>query len=179
MKCFSSPVWKQIIFPFLKRRSVLEDVIWEIIVLVSEQANEKRVRISFDPPENGPELRLNATAMKLALSNILENAVKYSPGHSEVRIRMEMRNQNDLEVEFEDQGPGIPQLDQDFIFEKFHRGANVKDKIRGTGLGLYISRKLIEMMGGDLAVKWSGERGSCFVVRFQTDLTLSNLEMRR
>jgi signal transduction histidine kinase len=67
-------------------------------------------------------------------------------------------------VEVEDSGPGIPEKDIDKIFNKFYRGENVKDKTKGTGIGLYIARILIEEMGGMIEVKSKDGNGSCFRV---------------
>ncbi|HEX9484992.1 MAG TPA: ATP-binding protein, partial [Gemmatimonadaceae bacterium] len=92
---------------------------------------------------------LDLTQTTRALTNLLENALKYSPGDAPVALRVEGR---DGRVRFtvDDAGPGIISGDEQRIFEPFYRGAGVADRVRGTGLGLSIARQLIEAQGGTL-----------------------------
>ena len=93
-----------------------------------------------------------------ALTNILENAVKYSPEHTTITVRTQELASNVL-IEVEDEGMGI-QLDQE---EKAAKSAKeqVKD---GAGVGLYLARKIIEEQGGTIAAKRKAEKGMIFKV---------------
>jgi signal transduction histidine kinase len=102
------------------------------------------------------------------LSNLVENAVKYSPSEQTVRIHANKTSKiadgNEwVEVSVEDRGIGIPADRQESVFGRFERFAG-KDSPRqkGLGLGLYIAKKLVEAQGGTLSVKSEPGRGSTF-----------------
>jgi len=97
------------------------------------------------------------------LVNLIDNAVKYG-GHTPVRVRVEPANGH-IRVVVADSGPGIPQAEQSRIFEKFYRaGPELTRAAGGTGLGLYISRELVQRMGGRLDVQSEPGAGAAFVV---------------
>ncbi len=96
------------------------------------------------------------------LGNLLSNAIKYSAGHGQVVFKVYQEAGNTV-FEVKDQGIGIPASDLLELFEPFHRGSNVAD-IKGTGLGLTIVKKSVEMHGGDIAVQSEVGHGTCFRV---------------
>ena len=97
------------------------------------------------------------------LVNLLDNALKYG-GDTPVRVRVERAN-GTVRVVVTDSGPGIPYAEQSRIFEKFYRsGPELTRASGGTGLGLYISRELVQRMGGRLHVRSSPGAGAAFVV---------------
>ena len=97
------------------------------------------------------------------LVNLLDNALKYG-GDTPVRVRVERAN-GSVRVVVADSGPGIPYAEQERIFEKFYRsGPELTRASGGTGLGLYISRELVQRMGGRLHVRSSPGAGAAFVV---------------
>jgi PAS domain S-box-containing protein len=98
------------------------------------------------------------------LSNLITNAVKYSPRGGEVRISVR-RVGDDAEITVKDQGVGIRKEDQESIFQPFQRGEAASRGITGTGLGLYISRQIVEQHGGTISVASRPGKGSTFTVR--------------
>lgn len=96
-------------------------------------------------------------------SNLLSNAVKYSPEGSPVRFSCR-REQAVAELTVEDHGLGIPEADRAHLYEAFHRGANVGD-IPGTGLGLVIVKRCVELHGGTISVTETHGGGTTFTVR--------------
>lgn len=98
--------------------------------------------------------------------NVLDNAVKYSPCGSKIFIRLQKRNDL-VRMEIEDQGIGIPQNEYHKIFQRFYRGSSkeVMEK-SGTGIGLFLSREIIEKHAGTITVT-SGKKkkGSTFVIQ--------------
>ena len=135
------------------------------------KADIKQIAIEFEESED-----LAATVIPHdvkwvceAFINILENAVKYSPEHTEIRIRM-MRRVTFLRIEFEDQGIGIPRAEYHKVFQRFYRGkAQEVDMEEGSGVGLYLTRQILERHGGSITVSSRYERtqhqGSTFVVQ--------------
>jgi signal transduction histidine kinase len=119
--------------------------------------------IEFSPADPKPGLKLDEGLVVIVLSNLLSNAVKYSrPGKP---VRLEAR-QDDSHVilEVRDEGIGIPESDQAELFHSFHRGANV-GTIPGSGLGLTIVKRCVELQGGAIAVASAEGRGTTFTVR--------------
>jgi two-component system sensor histidine kinase KdpD len=98
-----------------------------------------------------------------ALTNLLENALKYSPGPAPVILRAWRADDRVLFV-VEDEGLGIAPGDVDRIFEPFYRGASIPDGVRGTGLGLAIARQLSEAQRGTLTYAARAEGGSRFIL---------------
>ena len=83
-----------------------------------------------------------------ALTNILENAVKYSPEHTTITVRTQELASNVL-IEVEDEGMGIPAEELHKIYQRFYRGRKAKEQVKdGAGVGLYLARKIIEEQGG-------------------------------
>ncbi len=98
------------------------------------------------------------------LVNLVENAIKYSPDGGEVRVALAERTGR-ARVEVSDRGLGVPQGERERIFEKFYRlDPSLRRGVGGTGLGLYISRELVERMHGRLWHEGRDDGGSTFVV---------------
>jgi signal transduction histidine kinase len=110
--------------------------------------------------ENLPNLIIDPTRIAQVLNNLLSNAHKYAPG-TEVNIRVSQRGDH-VHIEVEDHGPGITSDHITNLFERFYRVPDIKSDARGTGLGLYICRKLVEAHGGEIGVDSEPGRGSRF-----------------
>ena len=98
-----------------------------------------------------------------ALSNLLSNALKYSPQGSEVRVSARVEGR-ELRISVKDQGLGIPPADLPLLFERYHRGGNVGD-ITGTGIGLYLVKMVVELHQGRISVESKLGQGAEFVMR--------------
>ncbi len=115
-----------------------------------------------------PLVRGDAERLRQVLSNLIDNAVKYSPAGAEVRVSTRADNGR-VHVSVSDRGPGIPSEQQRLIFEKFGR-AKLGDKTKpGTGLGLYIARSIAEAHGGDIGVESAPDRGATFTLTLPLD----------
>ena len=96
------------------------------------------------------------------LTNLIDNAVKYSPDGGRVDVQLERRDRH-VRVSIRDEGLGIPPSEQARIFEKFYRlDPNLTRGVGGTGLGLYICRELVRQMDGRLWVVSAEGEGSTF-----------------
>ena len=132
------------------------------------KAAEKGIELIFDCNEALEHCALMQDKRWLgeAIINVLDNAIKYSPEHSKITIRLQKRT-GFVRIEIEDQGIGIPQSEYHKIFQRFYRGTapEVREK-SGTGIGLYLSRQIIEQHGGTITVA-SGKvrKGSTFLIQ--------------
>lgn len=120
-----------------------------------------RVRANLDPPP--PPIEADPSRIGQVLDNLVSNALKYARPESIVTIDAEADG-DWLVVSVEDEGMGVPPGDDGLVFEPFHRARNVRESsIPGTGLGLYISRRLVEAHGGRLWLesRRDGRRGTC------------------
>jgi signal transduction histidine kinase len=101
--------------------------------------------------------------LRQVLVNLVGNAIKYSPGSGRIEVRLEPREKG-LRIAVRDEGVGIPQSEQQRIFEKFYRVPEMINAVSGTGLGLYICRELVRRMGGSIWVESGEGVGSTFFV---------------
>lgn len=110
-------------------------------------------------------LKLDRKWTTEALVNILDNAVKYSPYKSGIQIRVQPLF-SFVRIELEDEGIGISTEEQNHIFQRFYRGAKEEVKqAEGSGVGLYLTRKILEEQGGTVTVHPAPDHGSIFVVQ--------------
>ena len=127
-------------------------------------ANEKNISISFIKEENLPLISYNTQSIERVMSNLITNAIKYSPDNSRVKIRAEIaRDPNYIEVTVQDNGIGIAPEHQKMIFERFYRIENQVHTIKGTGLGLHLVKVAIEKHhNGKVFVNSKLNEGSTF-----------------
>lgn len=105
-----------------------------------------------------PHVQADAEKLQQVLLNLVENACKYAK-KAPIRISARMLNEHEVVVAVSDAGPGIPQREREAIFTPFERGGDpLKSKVRGVGLGLFISKSIVEAHGGRIGVE-EGENG--------------------
>lgn len=135
------------------------------VEVVSPLAEERRVRVSLEPEETLPTVRGDPAAFDCLLLNLLDNAVKYNRPGGEVRLRLR-RDGEDVVIEVEDDGIGIPPGDRERIFERFYRVDKGRARHEGgTGLGLTIVQEAVRSHRGTIEVESSVGRGTTFRVR--------------
>jgi PAS domain S-box-containing protein len=118
--------------------------------------------IDLSLPEWLPEVAGDGDMVSQVLANLVENAMKYSPGGGRVDVTVD-RREDRVRFEVRDEGLGIPLGEQERIFEKFYRlDPNLTRGVGGTGLGLYISSELVRRMGGEIQVHSAPGEGSTF-----------------
>ncbi len=122
------------------------------------------VELTVGTQDGLPPVAADPDKLRQVLTNLLDNAVKYSPDGGSVKIDLSQSG-NHIRFRIEDQGLGIPIEEQTRIFEKFFRvDPNLTRGVGGTGLGLYICRELVHRMHGRISVASDGRRGSTFTV---------------
>jgi len=114
--------------------------------------------------EGGVEAEVDGEAFPIALSNLLENAIKYGGSPPVIRVRLRT-NARDVVLTVRDNGPGIPESDMPLIFDRFFRsGDEMTRTSQGTGLGLYLVREIISAHRGTVRVESTGVGGTTFRV---------------
>jgi signal transduction histidine kinase len=131
------------------------------------QAKHVEVRAEVEPSR----VRVDATRMAQAIDNLLANAVKFTPPGGLVRIRVAPRPEDGTVVlEVADSGIGIPEEDREHLFERFYRApAATEGAIPGTGLGLPITKAIVDAHGGSMRVADGIDGGTAFVVVLPAD----------
>ena len=112
------------------------------------------------PPEL-PPVRMDVKRIAEVLSQLLENAGKYSPPDTPIHVTAELQDAY-VVTSVADHGPGIDDAEQSMIFEKFYRGRNERTSIQGTGMGLSIAKAIVELHGGSISVTSQLGNGSVF-----------------
>ena len=109
----------------------------------------------------------NAEELRTAVINLLDNAVKYSGEKKNIVVDLLTPNLDTVLLRVQDRGIGIPRNEVKRIFKRFYRASNSKtDRVKGTGLGLFIVRSIARRYGGDAYAESEGEgRGSTFTIR--------------
>ncbi|HVM88431.1 MAG TPA: ATP-binding protein [Puia sp.] len=141
-----------------------QDMIAETETLAQEiiQSFRKAHQLEFHHSLQNTSLALDRKLLRNILTNLVSNAAKYSPEKSMIKIHFH-RNAQGLTITVSDDGIGIPEKDQEHLFERFFRAGNVGN-IQGTGLGLYIVKRYIELMGGNISLKTQLKPGTTFEI---------------
>jgi signal transduction histidine kinase len=140
----------------------LPEVLERGVVIVSERATRDGVRVAL---ASGPDVGIitgDKRRVTQVIFNLLSNAVKFAPSGSTVDVAA-ARVGDEVQVSVRDRGPGIAPEDHGRIFEEFQQAAAGKARREGTGLGLALSKRLVELHGGRIWVDSEPGRGSTFV----------------
>lgn len=117
--------------------------------------------VKLQLPETLPPILVDRERMADVLVQLLENAAKYSPADSPITVTAEKSGKM-VDISVADQGPGIDDLEQSLIFEKFYRGRDQRYRVQGTGMGLAIAKAIVEAHGGTIGVTSQVGSGSVF-----------------
>ena len=148
--------------PFKKQEFVLEDLIKKLIQDFGPFARASNVEIKFEPEKDLPKVFSDPHQIRLAIENLLDNAIRYIKEKGQVEIKLRKQDEN-FYFEVKDAGVGIPQKDQKYIFQKFFRSENVmRYQTQGSGLGLYIVKAIIDRAGGKIGFQSREGVGSTF-----------------
>ena len=127
--------------------------------MVSPQAEEAQVQIILNLPEEIPEMRGDYDKIKQVVINLLNNAIKYNQPGGEVHLCASTSDGVTI-IKIQDTGMGIPEASLPNLFEKFYRVPGVSGQIHGTGLGLTISKRIIEDHNGEIKVSSKENAGT-------------------
>ena len=131
-------------------------VLEPLLVSARAIAQERNLKLQAQIPTDLPLVQGNTKALREVLSNLIDNALKYTPSGGQVNIRVGEKRQapqgETIGIAVSDTGPGIPPQDLEHLFERHYRGVQAATAIPGSGLGLAIAKELIEQMHGDIEV---------------------------
>lgn len=132
-------------------------------VLPAAEAKEISIRTQLAP--SIPQIFADPANLQQVLLNLLGNAIKFSPHGSEIVVTVEQRGSAcgpELVFSVSDKGTGIPKEEQSLVFHKYYRASGVRDQVDGVGLGLSISKYIVEAHGGEIGVRSEPGSGSTF-----------------
>jgi signal transduction histidine kinase/DNA-binding response OmpR family regulator len=131
------------------------------VSMVRERAVKQRIFLSLEVDPQVGMLDADRLRIRQVVLNLLSNAVKFTPEGGHVGVRASIRDQ-DLVVEVVDTGPGVAVEDRQRIFDSFQQGARHPEQTEGTGLGLTLSKRILELHGGRIWVESEMGEGSTF-----------------
>lgn len=142
----------------------LEVITQEVIDSFQEIIKKKNLKFDFKKPIDGklPKVKVDREKIKLAIENLIDNALKYTPAGGEVTVSLKC---DKLKIEFkvQDSGIGIPKSQQERVFGKFFRTSQaIQMETDGSGLGLYLTKNIIEAHGGEIGFTSEEGKGSAF-----------------
>jgi len=142
----------------------LGDLVVRVVQEIEPAARESDKRIVVSGPTDSVLVRADANALALAIRNLIDNALKYSPNRPEVRVEWGQQGGR-ASIRVIDHGIGIPHTEQHTIFEKFVRGRSaIAANVAGTGVGLAMVWQILRAHGGDVEVESEVGLGSVFTV---------------
>ena len=148
--------------PIKKQEFPIEDLIKKLISNIEPFAKASNVEIKFETQKDLPKVFADPSQIRLVIENLLDNAIRYVKEKGVVEIKLETKG-NDLYFEIKDNGIGIPKDDQKYIFQKFFRSENAfRYQTQGSGLGLFITRSIVNKSGGKIDFKSEENKGSTF-----------------
>jgi signal transduction histidine kinase len=124
-------------------------------------------RLVMDLPAQPVVLRCDPVRIEQVLTNLLNNAIKYSPQGGTVRVTV-TRERDTAVMAVSDQGIGMSNAEREHVFELFRRSDAAKATSPGVGLGLFVASRIVEAHGGHIAVTSAVGKGSTFTVRIPT-----------
>lgn len=129
---------------------------------VKLRANVRGVTFSVKIEDNLPAVGADAVSIYEVVNNLLDNAIKYSKGKSEIAIHSYLTSGGQIETTVQDFGVGIPESAMGNLFDKFYRDYRNRTQVGGTGMGLYLSKAIIAAHGGNIWVRSKEGQGSTF-----------------
>jgi signal transduction histidine kinase len=140
----------------------LAEVVEQELGQLQETAESRSLKLSYTKPKSFPTLMLDETKTRQVIMNFTDNAIYYTPAGGEIIVRL-IDKPETIELRVEDNGIGVPKSEQHHLFTKFYRAGNArKARPDGTGLGLYMAKKVIAAEGGSIIFESKEGKGSTF-----------------
>ncbi len=144
----------------------LVDLVQGEIAQLTETAKARGLELTYDKPKNFPNLMLDETKIRQVVMNFADNAIYYTPKGGHIKVSVVDKGES-IECTVSDDGIGVPKAEQHHLFSKFYRAGNAK-KARpdGTGLGLFMAKKVVVAQGGTIIFNTQENKGSTFGFSF-------------
>lgn len=144
----------------------LATMVQEELNQLQDTAAGRSLTLQYDKPEDFPELMLDETKIRQVIMNFADNAIYYTPAGGNIVVRL-LDKPHSIELLIEDDGIGVPKSEQPHLFTKFYRAGNArKARPDGTGLGLFMAKKVIIAQGGSILFHSKEGQGSSFGFTF-------------
>ena len=141
--------------------------------MVSDKARMAGIELRLGIPDDMPKVRADARHIKQVVLNLLSNSIKFTPAGGEISINTELDRNDAVTISIADNGIGIAAEDIPLILEPFGQVADSQTRAHeGTGLGLPLSKSLIELHGGELGVDSEPGKGTTVSIRFPPERTI-------
>jgi signal transduction histidine kinase len=150
----------------------IAELVQDVVMQYQPQAEEQRVDLQATLPERHARVEADIGLVERALSNLIDNAIHYTPEGGRVRVRIDNEHR-EVCVAVEDTGPGIPEDDLPHIFERFYRVDKSRDRDKGgAGLGLAIAKTILELHDRTLEVESTVGAGTTFRFRLPVEASV-------
>ncbi|MCW2957088.1 MAG: hypothetical protein JWO69_1957, partial [Thermoleophilia bacterium] len=140
----------------------LDQIVEQEMRQLQETAAARSLTLEYQKPENFPTMMLDETKTRQIIMNFIDNAIYYTPAGGHITVKL-VNNDQTIELRVEDNGIGVPKLEQAHLFTKFYRAGNARQaRPDGTGLGLFMAKKVIVAQGGSILFESEEGKGSTF-----------------
>jgi PAS domain S-box-containing protein len=156
-------------YVYKKKLVSLAELVEEIVKNYKEEAKRRGINFKFNKTkEKFPKIKMDPDKVKLVITNLIDNAVRYTSEKGKVVVSLDKKD-NNIEFSVEDSGIGVPEDQKERIFTKFFRASNaVRTETEGSGLGLFICKNIIEAHDGEVWFESEEGKGSKFYFSLPT-----------
>jgi CheY-like chemotaxis protein len=149
----------------------LIDVMRECQAMVEPQAQQRNIKLTFLPFDNTWFANADRTRVKQVLINLLSNAIKYNREYGTVEVKCSLSTPERIRISIKDSGAGLPPEKLAQLFQPFNRLGQESGTEEGTGIGLMVTKQLVELMGGTIGMESTVGVGSEFWIELIRDVT--------
>ena len=154
----------------------LADLIQQEVNSLEKVATSHNMKLEFQNTAGDAQLRIDDTKIRQVVMNYIDNAIYYSHPNSTIYIELS-KTDNDVVLEIKDTGIGVPKSEQEQLFSKFYRASNArKQRPDGTGVGIFLAKKVIAALGGEIIFRSKEGKGSVFGFRLPLEQDQELLE---
>jgi signal transduction histidine kinase len=139
----------------------------DIVQRFRPRAEASNLLLTIDYDEKLPRVPIDAGLFDRALSNLVDNAFRYSPAGGKITVRVVAHNQQTVQVSVTDQGPGVPEAEQKRVFERFYQSSEHRSLRGSSGLGLAIVQRVVDLHQGQVGVTSELGKGATFWLNFR------------